>query len=251
MPAETADPDTRSGRHLQGAPRSRAVPEATGNVAARPSLSRGLAARMRGPGGCYNVGNVFALVAGLAIQMISMPDGTAGGAKGLFEVAGHYLFGSPGSTTLSVAIFVFMISGELYHRAWENGAPPDARLNHLGDLLAGVASLVLTAALVMFGDIFLAIVSGVFLAGGKFGSAFVPDGPLSWRFRQAVLFSRIPAVAALAIQFLREVSTATAATPLAATAMPVVMILSYLIWARADWLLLRSAPPLAESDEAG
>lgn len=249
MPADAFQSDTLSGRG--GAARSRAQPEATRPGPTRPSLARSVAARMRGPGGCYNVGNVFALVAGLVIQMISVPDAAAGGAAGLFEVAGHYLFGSPGSTTLSIAILIFMIAGELYHRAWETGAPPDARLNLLGDLLSGVASLVLTAALVMFGDIFLAIVSGVLLAGGKFGSAFVPDGPLSWRFRQAVLFSRLPAIAALAVQFLREVSTATTETPLAATAMPAVMILCYLIWARADWLLLGSAPATTDKDGDG
>ena len=100
----------------------------------------------------------------------------------------------------------------------------------------------LTVALVIFGDILLAIISGVLLAGGKFGSAFVPDGPLSRRFRQAVLLSRLPAVAALGVEFLREVADATPETPVAAIVMPIVMILSYLIWARADWLLLRSAP---------
>ncbi len=238
MPANAIHADTRAGRSLPDVA-ARPVPQAA-------RLGRALAARMKGPGGCYNLGNVFALVAGLVVQMISMPDGAANP----LSVAGHYLFGSPGSTTLSAAIFMFLVSGEFYHRAWAGGAPPDARLNHLGDLVSGVASLVLTAALVIFGDIFLAIVSGILLAGGKFGSAFVPDGPLSSRFRQAVLFSRFPALAALAVQFLREASTATPDTPLAATAMPAVMILSYLIWARADWLLLKSAPAAGREGDA-
>ena len=248
MPANAAQSDTRPVHlRLDGA-RSAGIAEPARGVPSRPSLSRGLATRMRGPGGCYNVGNVFALVAGLVVQMISMPADAAGGAAGLLEVARHYLFGSPGSTTLSASIFIFLIAGELYHRAWLNGSPPDARLNYLGDLLSGVASLVLMVALMMFGDIFLAILSGVLLAGGKFGSAFVPHGPIASRFRQVVLLSRVPAVAALAIQLFREVLIATPETPLAAIAMPVVMILSYLIWARADWLLLKSAPAPVEND---
>lgn len=242
MPAYAFHPDNRPNRRLPDGSRTATLADPAESPPRGPSLARVFAERMRGPGGCYNLGNIFALVAGLVVQVVSMPDGGAHGLANLLAISGHYLFGSPGSTTLSVAIFIFLISGELYHRAWANGSPPDARLNHLGDLLSGVASLVLTVALVIFGDIFLAIISGVLLAGGKFGSAFVPDGPLSRRFRQAVLLSRLPAVAALSVEFVRVVALATPETPVAAIVMPIVMILSYLIWARADWLLLRSAP---------
>ena len=232
-----ADTVHHDARQLAAGLRRFDLTKPAGSATSPLGLARALASRMQGPGGCYNMGNILALSGGFAVQLISVPDGAAHP----LAIAGHYLFGSPGATTLSVAIIIFLIAGEFYHRAWADGPPSDPRLNHLGDLLSGVASLVLTAALVMFGDFLLAIVSGFLLAGGKFGSAFVPDGPLARHFRHAVLLSRLPALAALGVQFLREFMNATPETPAAALAMPVVMIVCYLIWARADWLLLRPA----------
>ena len=106
-----------------------------------------------------------------------------------------------------MAIAIFFVSGEMYHRAWSRGFPPDRRGNWWGDFLSGVAAVVLTVALAAFGDVLLAVASGLLLAAGKFGSALVPEdyaapGGNPWpnRFRTAVLASRLPALAALALE---------------------------------------------------
>jgi hypothetical protein len=157
-----------------------------------------LAARMKGPGGYYNIGNALALTTGLAVQIAAVSG--AGHERGaVLEAVRQYLFGSPGATALTVAIGIFFVSGEMYHRAWSAGFPPDPRSNWWGDFLSGVAGVVLTIALAAFGDLLLALVSGLLLAGGKFGSALVPEdytapAPNRWpnRFRSAVLASRPP-----------------------------------------------------------
>ena len=92
----------------------------------------------------------------------------------------------------------------MYHRAWSRRCPPDRRGNWWGDFLSGIAALILTVALAAFGDVLLAVASGLLLAAGKFGSALAPEdyaapGANPWpnRFRTAVLASRLPALAAL------------------------------------------------------
>ena len=82
--------------------------------------------------------------------------------------------------------------------------PADRRGNWWGDFLSGIAALILTVALAAFGDVLLAVASGLLLAAGKFGSALAPEGyaapganPWPNRFRTAVLASRLPALAAL------------------------------------------------------
>ena len=98
----------------------------------------------------------------------------------------------------------------MYHRAWSRGFPPDRRGNWWGDFLSGIAALILTVALAAFGDVLLAVASGLLLAAGKFGSALVPEdyaapdaNPWPNRFRTAVLASRLPALAALALELAR------------------------------------------------
>ena len=160
----------------------------------RIGLGDALVARMKGPGGYYNIGNMLALTTGLGVQVAAVSGGAGQEPDAILEAARQYFVGSPGATALTVAIAIFFVSGEMYHRAWSRGFPPDRRANWWGDFLSGVAAVVLTFALAAFGDILLAAISGLLLAAGKFGSALVPEdyaalGGNPWpdRFRIAVL----------------------------------------------------------------
>ena len=85
-----------------------------------------LRARLAGPGGYYNVGNAIALGMGVALQAAG-----GGGGAGARAVAGavEYLAGNGAAVALTAATAVFFWSGEVYHRAWARGFPPDAALN--------------------------------------------------------------------------------------------------------------------------
>jgi hypothetical protein len=202
-----------------------------------PAVSRGagaaLRARLRGPGGCYNVGNALALGAGVGVQVAA----ATGSGEGALAAARHALFGSPGATALTLAILIFIVAGECYHRAWYRGFPPDARANWRGDFLSGVAAIVLTVALAAFGDLVLALLSGALLAAGKFGSALrpedyaAPDGD-PWPDRA----SRAPAILALALALELARQPAPDA-PAGDAVMTAVMLACYLLWTRADLLL--------------
>jgi hypothetical protein len=171
----------------------------------------------------------------------------AGGDGGILAAVRGYFVGSPAATALTLAIAIFFVSGEMYHRAWSRGFPPDRQSNWWGDFLSGVAAGVLTYALAAFGDVMLALVSGLLLAVGKFGSALMPEdyaapdgNPWPNRFRTAVLLSRIPAIAALALELARQLSPDGAA-PAGSLVMTAVMLVCYLLWACADLLLFAGA----------
>jgi len=203
------------------------------------SIRQAIAARLKGPGGYYNIGNAIALTAGLAVQVTRS---TGAGTQTLTDAVRGYFVGSPGATALTVATLVFFLSGEMYHRAWANGFPPDRRANWWGDVLSGIAAIVLTVALVYFGDLLLALLSGALLAFGKFGSAVFPGDRARTRCRYLVLLSRLPALATLALQIGRLVGAE--AGP-GALVMPLVMFGCYLIWGCADIRLLASERPVA------
>ena len=108
--------------------------------------------------------------------------------------------------------------------------------------------MVLTVAPAAFGDGLLAIASGLLLAAGKFGSALVPadyaaPGSTPWpnRFRAAVLASRLPATAALALELV-HLHGSDAPPPAGSLVMTTVMLVCYLLWARADLLLFAGSP---------
>lgn len=218
--------------------------------------SNALLDRMRGPGGYYNVGNALALGTGLTVQ-IAMAFGSGQDEPGaVLDAVRSYLVGSPGATALTIAILIFLVSGEMYHRAWSRGFPPDRRCNWWGDLLSGIAAVVLTMALSAFGNILLALASGLLLAAGKFGSALVPENyeapdanPWPRRFRMAVVASRAPALAALAIELVTLVMSYEAAPP-GSTIITPVMLVCYLLWTRADLLLMQLPAADHRSDRA-
>ncbi|ABD54949.1 hypothetical protein [Jannaschia sp. CCS1] len=216
-------------------------PVETGTVFAR--MRDGVAARSKGPGGLYNIGNVVALIGGMVIQSIAVERHSS-----LNEVVFQYLFGSPAATSLTLAVLIFLASGEVYHRAWSHHGNAALRMVRVGDALSGLAAVVLTVALVQVGDPWLGLTGGVMLIIGKFGTAILPERPDASRrgaqitklLRLVVVASRGPSLAALVVTI---IVTATDGA-LAGLAMPLLMVLCYLLWLWADILLLRlSARP--------
>ena len=202
------------------------------------STTRGLAARLRGPGGLYNVGNALGLASGIALALAAAPGRSSA------AVVADYLAGSASAVAITVAMVVFLFSGEAYYRAWAHGAPPDPGLNRRGDRLSGWGALALFVGLLLVGAVVLALASGLLHAAGKFGSAI--DHPavagLKRRrpdpFRSAVLASRLPAIVLLAIALGQAL--AAPAPSAAAVLGPGSLLVCYLLWSRADLLLFRS-----------
>ena len=205
------------------------------NTAARPSrLVRAMTERLRGPGGIYNLGNLIALAGGVTVQMIDAPP-----AQSARDAILGYFFGTDGASLLTLAIIIFIVSGEVYHRAWAGRAVPDQRLNRLGDLLSAAAAIVLTAALVAFGDVLLALAAGFLLAGGKLATAVAAnDTPqrLVSVFRSAVVLSRFPSLGSLALAVAHVVSRDL---PASDAVLPAITFFCFLLWLWADLLLLR------------
>lgn len=200
------------------------------------SLKDGLAQRMSGPGGLYNLGNALGLLGGVTFHVAAV---MAGGGAGLGAVS-DYFVGSLGATAITAAMLVFFWSGEQYHKAWAHGAPPDARLNRVGDLSSGFGALLLGLGLVLLGHPVLAASSGVLHAAGKFGSALpetltarLPFG--SGAFRSVVVASRLPALAAVVL----DASAAVNAGELQGAAAAALLMLCYALWLKADVALMR------------
>ena len=204
------------------------------------------AARLTGPGGYYNIGNAFGLGMGIALQASNTPADHAG-MQAATDAAMTYLAGNPAATALTLGTAVFFWSGEMYHRAWANGAPPDPALNRRGDLLSGVGALILFVALLSLGHVMLAVTAGLLHAAGKFGSAWkwrpLPGWRSTWPdfFRTAVLASRVPAILASSFDLIRVASHADAATPASAWLTPLALLVCYALWCKADLMLFRAS----------
>lgn len=200
------------------------------------SLKNGLAQRLSGPGGLYNLGNALGLLSGLSFHVSTA---TAVGVTGWAAVA-EYFAGSLGATAITGAMLIFFWSGEQYHKAWAHGAPPDAQLNRVGDVSSGWGALMLGLGLVLMGHPVLAATSGFMHALGKFGSglpvrvqARLTFGPAA--FRGVVVASRLPALAAVLI----EVAAKTQAGDVQGAVAGGYLVLCYGLWLRADLALLR------------
>ena len=197
---------------------------------------------MRGPGGLYNVGNVLGLAAGIAVQFFS---GAADATFGTAALA--YLVGSGGGLALTIATFIFILSGEAYHRAWAHGAPPDRRMNWYGDLLSGLGAIALGIGLLLLGQPVLAATSGLLHACGKFASAFHrPRSPSeenwTYLFRVSVLASRIPGFLAAAFVMLHALSPDSHDGIAEGIVAPLSLMICYALWAKADILLFPARP---------
>ncbi|MER8445855.1 hypothetical protein NKH52_21945 [Mesorhizobium sp. M1066] len=209
------------------------------------SLVSALRARMKGPGGYYNSGNALGLIVGLAIQIATTPVGLHE-RSGVTTAVIDYFAGSHGTVALTLATLVFFWGGEAYHRAWARPNAPDPALNRLGDFLSGIGAIGLGIALLLLGDPLLAATSGLLHALGKFGSTFqrpgmpVPRWPAAWPdpFRSAVLASRLPAVLATTVALGGTLPQLWSGGSFAALAMQLTLLGCYLLWTKADLLLL-------------
>lgn len=200
------------------------------------SLKDELSQRLSGPGGLYNLGNGLGLLGGVSFHVAAV------GAAGLtgWAAMSDYFVGSMGATAITVAMLIFFWSGEQYHRAWANGAPPDARLNRLGDVSSGWGALALGLGLFLMGHPVLAATAGLMHAAGKFGSALpervqarLPFGP--GVFRGVVVASRLPALAAVVL----DASAALGTGDSQGAAAGGLLLLCYGLWLKADVALMR------------
>lgn len=212
--------------------------------------------RLQGPGGYYNVGNVLGLVTALVTQFaVGMQAGA--GLSGLDILVGYFA-GSPSAVALSSATIVFLVSGEMYHRAWTGRLVPDAALNQFADVLSAIGGLALAISLMFIDQWLLAIASGLLTVGGKLGSALFGDDrsalrfwPTSWvdPFRGAVLVGRLPGVVAAALDLGFRVLNRNDAS-LWMLVQPSVFLVCYLLWIKADYLLVVGAKTTQETAEA-
>lgn len=201
-------------------------------------------ARMSGPGGYYNIGNLVGLMTGVGLQVTEASrESTAA------EAVVAFFIGNPSSIALTLATMVFLVSGEIYHRAWADGFPPDSRLNALGDLLSAFGALALGVGLLILGQPLMAAFSGLLHAVGKFGSAFEELGmrPILAKerfWRSVVVLSRIPAIMAATFEIAIMLFSAQGMFEITGFAAPVFLLVCYLLWLKADIMLF----PKPEAD---
>jgi len=208
-------------------------------------LVSALRTRMKGPGGYYNSGNALGPIVGFSIQIATMPVGLHEGSAVTAAVM-DYFAGSHGTVALTLATLVFFWGGEAYHRAWARPDAPDPALSRLGDFLSGIGAIGLGIALLLLGDPLLAATSGLLHALGKFGSTFhrpgtpVPLWSAAWPdpFRSAVLASRLPAMLATTVALGGTLPQVWSGGSFAALAMQLTLLGCYLLWTKADLLLL-------------
>lgn len=191
--------------------------------------------RLTGPGAIYNAGNVLALVAGIVLSRYDV-WGQESFAKALYA----HLMGSPEAVWLTTAMILFIVSGEIYHRAYQASAQP--KLLAWADFVSGVAAIALTVALVMLGDKTAALLAGCMLSFGKLGSAFLPifarNGGARFDriLRLTVIASRAPSILSLGMAVAPAI---WGSIPMQTALLPLIMIICFLLWLWADLLLLR------------
>ncbi len=200
-------------------------------------IYRGLRTRASGPGGLYNIGNGFGLLTGLLAFWLQAHQQESN-AWGIIT---SYLLGSPSAVALTLSMIVFFWSGEMYHRAWVTGGP-DARFVQRGDIGSAIGAIMLGVGLLILDQPVLAATAGALHAVGKSGSAFgftrrPPLWPAGWpdAWRSMVVLSRVPALIAASIEITRNLA---GHTPLDG-AEPAALLLCYLLWLRADILLIK------------
>ena len=194
-----------------------------------------LRARLTGPGAIYNIGNILALSAGFLLNA----NPSASESSLLTAVYSHFM-GSPEALWLTAAMMMFIVSGEIYHRA--HTAPDKLYLVAWGDLVSGLAAIALTVALVQLGDTALALVAGLMLTLAKLGNASLPlvgvdpFARVGLAFRVLAMVSRLPSILSLVLAVLVSLQ---AGAPWGAVILPTIMIVCFVLWLWADLLLLK------------
>ncbi len=209
----------------------------SGSIPRRPVVPRWIVSRLVGPGALYNFGNFLALSAGPALQLFQ-----DWGQITIFAAVHQHLLASPEAIWLTTSLIMFVVSGEIYHRAYQ--ARPEASLHmiQLGDVASGCAAILLTVALLLLGDLILALIAGGLLAGGKLGNAALPffgvsnETSIGNALRLAAVASRAPSIATLTWAVAKGIE---ANAPWDSLVIPAIMILCFLLWLWADLLLMR------------
>jgi hypothetical protein len=216
-------------------------------------LPAALVGRLHGPGGYYNVGNLLGLAVSLSLPVA---DAATGRAPSLGQAIGELFAGSPSAVALTVATLIFLVSGEVYHRAHRTGAAPDVHLNRLADLLSTAGAVALTVSLVFLGQPGLAVISGLAIALGKLGSAVFGDdraGLIAWPptwpdpFRILVLSGRTIGLAAVALTLLEHPSDPAGHAVSRSMLQAATLAICHIVWLRADFLLLCGARSVTAS----
>ena len=205
-----------------------------------------IAARMQGPGGYYNAGNLIGFATSVWLQLWAATEARRSGADAVLS----YLVGSPVALSLTTATLIFLVGGEVYYRAWKDRSVPDPRLNRLGDLLSALGALALTFGLAQLGHPELAIASGLLIIAGKLGNALFGDGttipgwPMGWGdpFRLAVLLGRLPAIFAICADLTMLIGASLDGRSSGPQLVQVaVLALCHVLWVKADLMLLVAA----------
>jgi len=191
------------------------------------------ASRLHSPGFLYNAGNILGLCIGLAIAVAG--SGRSG------QTLLTYFAGDASALCLTAATLVFFVSGAVYERAWQVLDRMRLRMVRSADVLSGVGALLLGASLMLVGQPLLALASAALNSVGKFGSALAAgrSEQICRYCRWLVLGSRTPGLMASAAPLLAAAvgSVGPSGQDLL---MSVTLVACYLVWAGADFLLLKA-----------
>jgi len=205
------------------------MPDAPVATIGRRERSLLLPTRLASPGFLYNFGNLLGLLVGLGVGL-ARHAGRSG------DTLAGYFAGDSSALWLTAATLVFLLSGAVYQHAWRVPGCARSQWVRSGDLLSGIGAILLGASLVLVGQPLLALLSATLNSVGKLGSALVgerSDEICRW-FRWLVLGSRAFGLAASAAALLAAGSGSD-------VLMSATLFACYLIWAGADFLLLKFA----------
>ncbi len=189
------------------------------------------------PGLLYNCGNLVSVLAACADCILAAKIAGQSNAPNFT----NYFFGTWPAIFTSMAVAVFLTSGNRYTLAWKNGFPPDQRRNAQGHALSALGALLIGIALLGLAQnqlaFCLALITTFLHVGGKFGSLVAPTFDV--QFKIMPLFSRTTYVATLALDVLAQAQHLHNTHALIAKLiLPTGLIAATFLWARADWLLM-------------
>jgi hypothetical protein len=189
------------------------------------------------PGLLYNAGNLISVLVACADCIFAAK---LAGQSNSPNIA-HYFFGTWPAIFTSLAVAVFLASGNKYALAWKNGFPPNQKCNAQGHALSALGALLIGIALLGLAQnqlaFYLALITTFLHVGGKFGSLVAPTYDV--QFKIMPLLSRTTYVATLALDVLAQAQHLHNTHALIAKLiLPTGLIAATFLWARADWLLM-------------
>jgi hypothetical protein len=189
------------------------------------------------PGLLYNVGNLISVLAACADCILAAMIAGQSNAPNFT----NYFFGTWPAIFTSLAVAVFLMSGNKYALAWKYGFPPDQKRNAQGHILSAFGALLIGIALLGLAQnplaFYLALVTTLLHVGGKLGSWAAPYDDV--KFKIMPFLSRTTYVATLSLDIVSQIQNAQSTDALIAKLMlPASLIAATIFWARADWLLI-------------